>query len=146
MSSLNKVILIGNVGKDPEIRATHDGREVANITLATSERWTDKSGEKKEKTEWHKVNCFNPGLVDVIRKYLRKGSKVYIEGQLQTRKWQDKDGNDKYSTEVTLQGYNCQLIILDKLEKSEGGESDFAKSAKQQAEKHDSNLNDDIPF
>jgi single-strand DNA-binding protein len=113
--SLNKVILIGNVGKEPEIRSTHDGREVANLVLATNESWTDKnSGERKDKTEWHRITCFNPNLVNVIRKYVKKGAKLYIEGQLQTRKWQDQAGQQKYSTEVVLQGYSSALTMLDK--------------------------------
>jgi len=113
MSSLNKVTLIGNVGKEPEIRSTSDGREVANLVLATSESWTDKtSGEKKERTEWHRIACFNPGLVNVIRNYVKKGHKLYIEGAIQTRKWQDKEGQDKYSTEIIMQGYACTLIML----------------------------------
>lgn len=108
--SVNKVILIGNVGKDPEIRSTGDGREVANFVLATHENWTDKqSGERKEKTEWHRVACFNPNIVRVIGSYVKKGSKLYIEGQLQTRKWQDQNGKDCYSTEIILQGFNCML-------------------------------------
>ncbi len=111
--SINKVILVGNLGKDPEIRTTQDGREIASLTVATSETWKDRSGERKEKTEWHKVVIFSDGLVKVAKNYLRKGSKVYIEGQLQTRKWTDKDGGDRYSTEVVLQGYGAGLTILD---------------------------------
>lgn len=112
--TVNKVILIGNLGKDPEIRTTQDGREIANITIATSESWTDKnSGERREKTEWHKVAIFNPGLVGLAKKYLHKGSKVFIEGQLQTRKWQDNTGQDRYVTEVVIQGYNGSLTFLD---------------------------------
>jgi single-strand DNA-binding protein len=108
-------MLIGNLGKDPEIRSTSDGREVANLVLATNESWTDKnSGERKDRTEWHRVVCFNPGLVNVIKNYLRKGSKIFIEGQLQTRKWQDQQGQERYSTEVILQGYNCNLTMLDR--------------------------------
>ena len=112
--SVNKVILVGNLGKDPEIRRTQDGRPIANLTLATSESWRDKtSGEKREKTEWHRVVIFNDGLCRVAEQYLKKGAKVYIEGQLQTRKWQDKDGQDRYSTEVVLQGFNSVLTMLD---------------------------------
>lgn len=112
--SVNKVILVGNLGKDPEIRKLSDGRPVANLSLATSESWKDKAtGEKREKTEWHRIVCFNEGLCRVIEQYLKKGAKIYIEGQLQTRKWQDKDGQDKYSTEVVLQGFNSQLVMLD---------------------------------
>jgi single-strand DNA-binding protein len=112
--SVNKVILVGNLGKDPEIRRTQDGRPIANLSVATSESWRDKNtGERKEKTEWHRVVIFNEGLCKIAEQYLKKGSKVYLEGQLQTRKWQDKDGNDKYSTEVVLQGFNSALTMLD---------------------------------
>jgi single-strand DNA-binding protein len=122
--SVNKVILVGNLGKDPEIRRTQDGRPIANFSVATSESWRDKnSGEKREKTEWHRVVIFNEGLCRVAEQYLKKGSKVYLEGQLQTRKWQDKDGQDKYSTEVVLQGFNSQLALLDR--PSGGGGSNF---------------------
>ncbi len=112
--SVNKVILIGNLGADPEIRRTQDGRPIANLRIATSESWKDKNtGERKEKTEWHRVVIFSEGLCRIAEQYLKKGSKVYIEGQLQTRKWQDKDGHDKYSTEVVLQGFNSTLTMLD---------------------------------
>jgi len=111
--SVNKVILIGNLGKDPEVRTMQNGNKVANISIATSESWRDKaSGERKEKTEWHRVVIFGK-LADIAEKYLKKGSKVYVSGQLQTRKWQDKDGQDKYSTEVVLQGFNGELTMLD---------------------------------
>lgn len=112
--SVNKVILIGNLGKDPEIRSFQNGGKVANFSLATSESWKDKNtGEKREKTDWHNVAIFNEGLVRVAEQYLRKGSKVYIEGQLQTRKWTDQSGADKYTTEVVLQNYNGTLVMLD---------------------------------
>ena len=112
--SVNKVILIGNLGADPEIRRTQDGRPIANLRVATSESWRDKTtGERKEKTEWHRVVVFNEGLCKIIEQYLKKGSKVYLEGALQTRKWTDKDGHDRYSTEVVLQGFNSQLTMLD---------------------------------
>lgn len=112
--SVNKVILVGNLGKDPEIRRTQDGRPIANLRIATSESWRDKnSGERREKTEWHSVVIFNENLCKVAEQYLRKGSKVYIEGALQTRKWQDQQGQDRYSTEVVLQGFNGQLTMLD---------------------------------
>jgi single-strand DNA-binding protein len=112
--SVNKVILIGNLGADPEIRRTQDGRPIANLRIATSETWKDKNtGERKEKTEWHRVVIFNEGLCRIAEQYLKKGSKVYIEGALQTRKWTDKDGIEKYSTEVVLQGFNSQLTMLD---------------------------------
>jgi single-strand DNA-binding protein len=112
--SVNKVILIGNLGKDPEIRRTQDGRPIANLRVATTETWRDKaSGERREKTEWHSVVIFNEGLCRVAEQYLKKGAKVYIEGQLQTRKWQGQDGQDRYSTEVVLQGFNSTLTMLD---------------------------------
>ncbi len=112
--SVNKVILIGNVGKDPEIRRTQDGRPIANLSIATSESWRDKnSGERKEKTEWHRVVIFNEGLCKVVEQYVKKGAKLYIEGALQTRKWTDQAGVEKYSTEVVLQGFNSTLTMLD---------------------------------
>ncbi len=111
--SVNKVILIGNLGADPEIRRTQDGRPIANLRIATSETWRDRnSGERKEKTEWHTVVIFNEGLCKVAEQYLKKGSTVYVEGQLQTRKWQDQNGQDRYSTEVVLQGFNSTLTML----------------------------------
>ena len=114
--SVNKVILVGNLGKDPEIRRTQDGRPIANLSVATSETWRDKNtGERREKTEWHRVVIFSEPLCRVVEQYLKKGSKVYIEGQLQTRKWQDQSGQDKYSTEVVLQGFNSQLTMLDRV-------------------------------
>jgi single-strand DNA-binding protein len=112
--SVNKVILVGNLGADPEIRRTNDGRPIANLRIATSETWRDKnSGERKEKTEWHRVVIFNEGLCKVVEQYVKKGSKVYIEGALQTRKWTDQSGVEKYSTEVVLQGFNSTLTMLD---------------------------------
>ena len=112
--SVNKVILIGNLGADPEIKRTQDGRPIANLRIATSETWRDKSsGERKEKTEWHRVVIFNEGLCKVAEQYLKKGAKVYIEGQLQTRKWTDQSGVEKYSTEVVLQNFNSTLTMLD---------------------------------
>jgi single-strand DNA-binding protein len=113
MSSLNKVMLIGNLGADPEVRSFQNGGKVANFRIATSETWKDKNtGERQERTEWHSVAVFNEGLVGVIERYIKKGSKVYIEGQLQTRKWQDQSGNDRYSTEVVLRGYGGSLVML----------------------------------
>jgi single-strand DNA-binding protein len=121
--SVNKVILIGNLGADPEIRRTQDGRPIANLRVATSDTWRDKAtGERREKTEWHRVVVFSEGLCRVVEQYLKKGSKVYLEGQLQTRKWQDQQGQDRYSTEVVLQNYNSQLVMLDRA----GGGGDFA--------------------
>ena len=112
--SVNKVILVGNLGADPEVRSLPSGGKVVNLSIATSETWKDKnSGERREKTEWHRVVIFSEGLTRVAESYLRKGSKVYIEGQLQTRKWQDQSGADKYSTEIVLQGFNSNLTLLD---------------------------------
>src|SRR5262245_15522532 len=113
--SVNKVILVGNLGADPEIRRTQDGRPIANLRVATSETWRDKAtGERREKTEWHRVVIFNEGLCKIAEQYLKKGSKIYLEGSLQTRKWQDQQGQDRYSTEVVLQGFNSQLTMLDR--------------------------------
>src|SRR5580704_18147146 len=124
--SVNKVILIGNLGADPEIRRTQDGRPVANLRLATSESWKDKtSGERKEKTEWHRVVIFNENLCRIAEQYLKKGSKVYIEGALQTRKWQDQSGQDRYSTEVVLQGFRGELTLLDRAGNAGSGGGDF---------------------
>ncbi|MFC0281869.1 single-stranded DNA-binding protein [Falsigemmobacter intermedius] len=118
--SVNKVILIGNLGRDPEIRSFQNGGKIANLRIATSETWRDRNtGERKEKTEWHTVTVSNEGLVRVVEQFLRKGSKVYIEGQLETRKWQDQSGQDRYSTEVVLRGFNSQLTMLDG--RGEGG-------------------------
>src|SRR3954464_11639925 len=112
--SVNKVILVGNLGRDPEIRSTQDGVRIATLNLATSENWRDKmSGERKEKTEWHRVVIFNERLVEVAEKYLRKGSKIYVEGQLQTRKWTDQQGQERYTTEVALQRFRGELTMLD---------------------------------
>lgn len=118
--SINKVILVGNLGQEPEIRQTQDGKEIAHFSVATSENWKDRNtGERREKTEWHRVVCFNEGLTKVIKNYLHKGSKVYLEGQLQTRKWTGQDGQERYTTEVVLQGYNCNMTMLDS--KGSGG-------------------------
>ena len=125
--SVNKVILVGNLGKDPEIRRTQDGRPIANLSVATSETWRDKaSGERKEKTEWHRVVIFNEGLCKIAEQYLKKGAKVYLEGELQTRKWTDKDGVEKYSTEVVLQGFNSQLTMLDARSGGGGERSEYS--------------------
>jgi single-strand DNA-binding protein len=132
--SVNKVILIGNLGADPEIRRTQDGRPIANLRVATSDSWRDKTtGERREKTEWHRVVIFNEGLCKIVEQYLKKGSKVYLEGALQTRKWQDKDGHDRYSTEVVLQGFNSSLTMLDGRGggaggSGGGGDDDFGSS------------------
>ena len=127
--SVNKVILVGNLGKDPEIRRTQDGRPIANLSVATSESWRDKTtGERREKTEWHRVVIFNEGLCKIVEQYLKKGSKVYLEGALQTRKWQDKEGQDRFSTEVVLQGFNSQLTMLDTRGGGGAGASDSSDS------------------
>ena len=122
--SVNKVILVGNLGRDPEVRSTQDGTKVANLSLATSESWRDKtSGERRERTEWHRVAIFNERLVDVAEKYLKKGSKIYIEGQLQTRKWTDQSGQERYTTEVVLQRFRGELTMLDGRGAGAGGEA-----------------------
>lgn len=166
--SVNKVILVGNLGRDPEIRRTQDGRPIANLRVATTESWRDKStGERREKTEWHSVVIFNENLCKVAEQYLRKGAKVYIEGQLQTRKWQDQQGQDRYSTEVVLQGFNGNLTMLDGraggggLQESDqsdyggdaGGYSEPRRAAKGSASggggskgSFDKQLDDEIPF
>ena len=121
MSSLNKAVLIGNLGRDPEMRATQSGDKICHLSIATSESWRDKnSGERRERTEWHRVVIFNQNLAKVAEAYLRKGSKVYLEGQLQTRKWTDQSGQDKYTTEIVLQNYRGELVMLDG---KEGGSS-----------------------
>ncbi|EJZ21539.1 single-stranded DNA-binding protein [Rhizobium sp. Pop5] len=125
--SVNKVILVGNVGADPEIRRTQDGRPIANLRIATSETWRDRnSGERREKTEWHTVVVFNEGLCKVVEQYVKKGAKLYIEGQLQTRKWQDQQGQDRYSTEVVLQGFSSTLTMLDGRGDGGGASSGFS--------------------
>jgi single-strand DNA-binding protein len=124
--SVNKVILVGNLGRDPEIRSTQDGLRIANFTLATSESWRDKAtGDRKERTEWHRVVIFNEKLVEIVEKYLKKGAKIYIEGALQTRKWTDNSGQERYTTEVVLQRYRGELTMLD----SRGGGGGFAQEA-----------------
>lgn len=148
--SVNKVILVGNLGADPEIRQTKDGRPIANLSVATSESWKDKNtGERREKTEWHRVVIFNDGLTRIVEQYLKKGSKVYLEGQLQTRKWQDQSGNDRYTTEVVLQGFNSNLTMLDgrssgggSSDRGDNGMSDQGRSSGGQSYE----LDDDIPF
>ena len=157
--SVNKVILVGNLGKDPEIRRTQDGRPIANLSVATSESWRDKAtGERKEKTEWHRVVIFNEGLCKVAEQYLKKGAKVYIEGQLQTRKWTDQSGAEKYSTEVVLQGFNSNLTMLDGRSGGSIGSDDqggdFGVSGPSSspprravaAGARNSDMDDDIPF
>ena len=163
--SVNKVILVGNLGKDPEVRRTQEGRPIVNMTVATSDTWRDKNtGERKERTEWHRVVIFSEGLAKVAEQYLKKGSKIYIEGQLQTRKWQDQQGQDRYSTEVVLQGFNSQLTMLDRAGGGGGGDfgsddsgSNFGSSGGRSAPARQpalagagagprEDMNDEIPF
>ena len=162
MSSVNKVILVGNLGKDPEIRTMQNGSRVANMTIATSESWKDKdSGERKERTEWHRVVIFNENLVSVAERFLRKGSKVYLEGQLETRKWTDTSGVEKYSTEVVLQNYRGELTMLggrpgsgDSGGSSYGGGDEFGSSSPMERPRSSGgakqsfarDLDDEVPF
>jgi len=160
--SVNKVILVGNLGADPESRSLNNGGEVVNIRVATSESWKDRDGNRQERTEWHQVVIFNENLGRVAKSYLRKGSKVYLEGQLQTRKWTDNNGNDRYSTEIVLQRFRGELVLLDRAEGGGGGgrgdyaDQDFGgggfsssggsrpQSKPQPA--FDTDLDDDVPF
>ena len=145
--SVNKVILVGNLGKDPEVRRMTSGDPVVNLSVATSESWRDKaSGERKEKTEWHRVVIFNKNLAEVAEKYLRKGSKVYVEGQLQTRKWTDKDGAEKYSTEVVLQNFNGTLVMLDGRNEGGGGSRERVGASESPAAFQRDEMDDEIPF
>ena len=141
--SVNKVILVGNCGKDPEIRSTQDGREIATLSVATSESWKDKrTGERKEKTEWHRVSIFNEGLVSIVKNYVKKGSKIYIEGMLQTRKWTTQSGEDRYATEVVLQGFGGTITLLDaKRDRGDSYEDDEPAETARRDE-----LDDEIPF
>ena len=152
--SINKVILVGNVGNDPDIKTFQSGDKVANFSIATSENWKDKqSGEQKSITEWHKVAIFNIGLVEIAEKFVKRGMKVYLEGQLQTRKWQDSSGADKYSTEIVLQKYRGELILLDKIDRNNSIENNNTTNDNK-ANQDDidrfagknSELEDDIPF
>jgi len=150
MSSVNKVIIVGNLGRDPEARSFPNGGKVVNLNIATSERWKDRtSGEQKERTEWHQVVITNEGLCKVAERYLRKGSKVYIEGQLRTRKWTDKDKIDRYSTEVVLGAFNSTLVLLDK-QQADPGRTDYSGYADQPGAgggaTRAEDLDDDIPF
>lgn len=153
--SVNKVILVGNLGRDPEVRNTQDGRKVVNLSLATSESWRDRqSGERKERTEWHRVVIFNENLAEVAEKYLRKGAKLYIEGQLQTRKWTDQSGAEKYTTEIVLQRYRGELTMLDGRGEGGGGGGQMADfgsdspgpSSPPPRKGGSSDLDDEIPF
>ena len=149
--SVNKVILVGNLGADPEIRRTQDGRPVANLRLATSESWKDKNtGERREKTEWHRVVIFSNGLAEIADKYLEKGDKIYIEGKLQTRKWQDQSGQDRYSTEVVLQPFNGKLVMLEGRRSGNGNAGERTNGAPPSGPTWDTpkggELDDEIPF
>ena len=167
MAGVNKVILVGNLGADPEARSLNNGGEVVNIRVATSESWKDRDGNRQERTEWHNVVIFNENLGRVAKSYLKKGSKVYLEGQLQTRKWQDQSGNDKYTTEVVLQRFRGELVLLDSREGGSGGAfgggggsygddfgggggSSFGGGSKPQQRPQpaafDTDLDDDVPF
>ena len=144
--TINKVIIIGNLGADPEVRKTQDGKTIANLSIATSDTWKDKNtGERKEKTEWHRVSVFNEGLCRIIEQYLKKGSKVYLEGKLQTRKWTDKEGSDKYTTEIILQNYEGKLVMLDG-KSNEGSAAQQSYSEASTGFADNSGLEDEIPF
>ncbi len=161
MAGVNKVILVGNLGDDPEARSLNNGGEVVNLRVATSENWKDKDGNRQERTEWHRVVIFNENLGRVAKNYLRKGSKVYLEGQIQTRKWQDQSGQDRYSTEVVLQRFRGELVLLDSRDggggASRGGGNEFADDlagppagsrtqSRPQPAAFDTDLDDDVPF
>ena len=155
MSSVNKVILLGNLGRDPEIRSMQSGKKMASFSIATSKRWKDRNTqEQKENTSWHNIVVFNEGLVDVIEKYLKKGSKIYVEGELSTRKYQDKDGNDRYTTEVVLQGYNSALTMLGSNTPISAQQESSVSSTNEDklddnfdsTSSDSSNIDDDIPF
>ena len=158
MAGVNKVILVGNLGDDPEARSLNNGGEVVNLRVATSENWKDRDGNRQERTEWHRVVIFNENLGRVAKQYLKKGSKVYLEGQIQTRKWTDQSGQDRYSTEVVLQRFRGELVLLDRRDgggagddygDSFGGSSDFGGGNRQPAKPQpafDTELDDDVPF
>jgi single-strand DNA-binding protein len=162
MAGVNKVILVGNLGDDPEVRSLNNGGEVVNMRVATSENWKDKDGNRQERTEWHRVVIFNENLGRVAKSYLKKGSKVYLEGQIQTRKWQDQSGQDKYSTEIVLQRFRGELVLLDSRgggggggygggdDYGAGGGNDFGGGASRPQSRpqpaFDSDLDDDVPF
>lgn len=147
MASLNKVTLIGNVGGEPELRSTSNGKEIATLSIATSEHWKDKAtGERKEKTEWHRVVVFNDGLVGIIKSYVKKGSKLFVEGSLQTRKWTDQSGVEKYTTEIILQNYNASIILLDSKNSANQAGNEPAQSKANNTNFDHSELDDEIPF
>jgi len=145
--SINKVILVGNVGQDPEVRTTQDGREIANFSLATSESWKDKAtGEKRDKTEWHRVVIFSQGLVNIVKNYVKKGSKLYIEGSLQTRKWTDSQGIEKFTTEIALQNFNSTMQILDSKDRQPSTDSYSSNSSSKRSDVSIEENDDEIPF
>jgi len=156
VGSVNKTILLGNLGRDPEIRSMQSGAKMASFSIATSKRWKDRNTqEQKEKTSWHNIVVFGDGLVDIVEKYVKKGSKIYVEGELQTRKWQDKDGNDRYTTEVILQGYNCNLTLLDSRNNASMGNENSQQIEQEKTIEDNSfenqnsdsdELDEDIPF
>jgi single-strand DNA-binding protein len=163
MAGVNKVILVGNLGADPEARSLNNGGEVVNLRVATSEQWKDRDGNRQERTEWHQVVIFNENLGRVAKSYLKKGSKVYLEGQLQTRKWTDNQGNDKYTTEIVLQRFRGELVLLDSRDGGGGGGRDFGgggygddlggssvggsqRQQRPQPAAFDTDLDDDVPF
>ena len=152
--SINKVTLVGNVGNDPEVKTFQNGNKVVNLSIATSERWKDKeSGEMKSNTEWHRVVIFNMLLADIAEKYIKKGAKIYIEGQLQTRKWQDSNGLEKFTTEIVLQNFRGELVLLDRTSDNSGNledqnrlSKDYNDSSNKEVKRELDNLEDDIPF
>ena len=156
VGSVNKVILLGNLGRDPEIRSMQSGAKMASFSIATSKRWKDRNTqEQKEKTSWHNIVVFGDGLVDIVEKYVKKGSKIYVEGEIQTRKWQDKDGNDRYTTEIILQGYNCNLTLLDSRNNASMGNENSQQIEQEKTIEDNSfenqnsdsdELDEDIPF
>ena len=156
VGSVNKVILLGNLGRDPEIRSMQSGNKMATFSIATSKRWKDKSTqEQKDKTSWHNIVVFGEGLVEIVEKYVKKGSKIYLEGELQTRKWQDQEGKDRYTTEVVLQGFNSNLTLLDSRSRDQSSETienqpnsiENSSTTDSMTEKTESDeLEDDIPF
>ncbi len=156
VGSVNKVILLGNLGRDPEIRSMQSGAKMASFSIATSKRWKDRNTqEQKEKTSWHNIVVFGDGLVDIVEKYVKKGSKIYVEGEIQTRKWQDKDGNDRYTTEIILQGYNCNLTLLDSRNNASMGNENSQQIEQEKTVEDNSfenqnsdsdELDEDIPF
>ena len=152
VGSVNKVILLGRLGKDPDIRSMQNGKKVANFGIATSKRWTDRdTQEKKEKTSWHNIVVFNEGLVGIVEQYVKKGSQIYIEGELQTRKWQDQEGKDRYTTEVVLQGFGGNLTLLDSsrnsnLDTNQQNNNKELEDSSNNSNADSNEMDDDIPF